>query len=341
MLMRLAQPALKRLRPHKSERLYVILDESHTCKRAKKMAGLGYFRDPSTGRYLWGHEFLTLGFWFRGLFLPVVLSMYWPKKNVPRGRRFRTVDELTAEMIENLQAPAGLRVAVLFDAFFLNQTVLRAVRRRNWSWVSVVGANRDVFLGCGSPAGGHGRKSKIRVYRRTCWREGFWPIIIGASGRREQNWGAPARNVRLSKVGAVRVVFCRAGSHQTPLALVSPTGAARQLVEQYAQRWSVELFLKESKQLLGIGHYQTRPPAGVERHLQLVSCAHFPLTHVRLLQTARARAKANRSRLARQSLSSAQARLRYLLLCDIQQIAARKARSPRALERSIGLLKAA
>lgn len=332
-LMALALGVLRRLRLKINETLFVILDESHTRKRAEKMAGLGYFKDPSTGGYLYGHEFLALGFWVRNFFLPAALSMYWPKKNVPRGYTFRTLNQIAAEMIESLRVASGVKVVVLFDAFFLNQTVLGAIRRRGWSWVSVAGANRKVFSA-------HGHRTRIGIYRRTCWRKGFRTITVRAFGREKRYWATPERRIKLSKVGPVTVVFCKAKRRQAPLALVSPQGTARQLIEHYAQRWAIELFFKESKQLLGLGHYQTRSPEGVERHLQLVSCAHLLLTHVRLNKAAREKANANIRTIARIPLSSAQTHLRYLVLCDIQRIAARKARSPRALERFMHLLKA-
>jgi len=333
-LMQLALSTLKRLHPRPGQTLYVPVDASHLAKRAKKMAGLGYFKDPSTGGWIFGHEFVALGFWFRDFFLPAALSMYWPKKNVPAGYAFRTLNECVAAMIENLQVPRGLKVVVLFDAYFLNPTVLAAIRKRGWSWVSVASSNRNVFLA-------HGQKSKIRTYRRTCWRKGFRSITVRAFGRQKQYWGTRARSVHLSKVGPVRVVFSKAKRNQTPLALVSPCGTDRQLIEHYAQRWAIEQYFKEAKQMLGLGHYQTRSPAGVERHLQLVSCAHLLLTHVRLPQARREKAKAKRRTIARVSLGAAQAQLRYLVLCDIQKIAVQKARSPHALERFMNLLHAA
>jgi SRSO17 transposase len=123
--------------------------------------------------------------------------------------------------------------------------------------------------------------------------------------------------------------------------LVSPSGTARQLIEHYAQRWAIELFFTETKQLLGLGHYQTRSPQGVERHLQVVACAHLLLTHVRLNGATRAQAKSKPRAIARVSTAQAQTQLRYLVLCDLQQIAMRRARSTRALERFINLLLAA
>ncbi len=73
--MKLALSVLKRLRPRKGEILYIIVDMSHIPKRVKRMAGLGYFKDPATRHYIYGHQFLALGFWFRGLFLPAMMWM--------------------------------------------------------------------------------------------------------------------------------------------------------------------------------------------------------------------------------------------------------------------------
>ena len=117
-LQRLALSVLKKLRPRRGETVHLILDGSHVAKRAKKMAGLGYYKNPATDRFEWGHQFLALGFWFRDLFLPAALAMYWAKKNVPAGRQFRTMNPLAAEMIRNLPVPSGVRIRGVVRCLF-------------------------------------------------------------------------------------------------------------------------------------------------------------------------------------------------------------------------------
>jgi len=45
-------------------------------------------------------------------------------------------------------------------------------------------------------------------------------------------------------------------------------------------RWNIEVFFKDSKQLLCLGHYQNRPYRAAVTHLHLVSFAYALLTHI-------------------------------------------------------------
>ena len=59
-----------------------------------------------------------------------------------------------------------------------------------------------------------------------------------------------------------------------------PTLTASKIITSYETRWSIEVFFKDSKQLLGLGHYQNRPYRAAVTHLHLVSFAYALLTHI-------------------------------------------------------------
>jgi SRSO17 transposase len=61
-----------------------------------------------------------------------------------------------------------------------------------------------------------------------------------------------------------------------------PTLTASQMITSYEARWSIEVFFKDSKQLLGLGHYQNRPYRAAVTHLHLVCFAYTLLTHIAL-----------------------------------------------------------
>ena len=54
------------------------------------------------------------------------------------------------------------------------------------------------------------------------------------------------------------------------------------IVADYLKRWSIEMFIKNEKQHLGLGDYRVLRYQAVVRHLHLVDCAYACLTHLSL-----------------------------------------------------------
>ena len=59
-----------------------------------------------------------------------------------------------------------------------------------------------------------------------------------------------------------------------------PKLSASQMIDTYSDRWSIEVFFKDSKQLLGLGQYQNLSYEAVVTHLHLVCFAYALLTHI-------------------------------------------------------------
>ena len=51
--------------------------------------------------------------------------------------------DLAAQMIKEFEIPAGLKVRVLFDAFYLSPVVVKACEKREFVWFSVASKNRN------------------------------------------------------------------------------------------------------------------------------------------------------------------------------------------------------
>ncbi len=92
--------------------------------------------------------------------------------------------------------------------------------------------------------------------------------------------------------------------------------SVKAIVRAYAERWFIEQFFKDAKQLLGLGQYQNGSMRAAVIHLHLVCFAHALLTHLRL---SRSGEKGNAKKAAAKaslSIGSMQNELRRLLFLD-------------------------
>ena len=120
--------------------------------------------------------------------------------------------------------------------------------------------------------------------------------------------------LQVSTLGPLHVVFSRKGAAQTVLGLVTdaPTLSAPDVIRTYEKRWAIEQWLKDTKQLLGLGHYQNRSYWAAVTHRHLVCFAYALLTHLRIERHG-AQGQRTRAKAADLSTATAQDQLRSLL----------------------------
>ncbi len=256
------------------DRVYLILDDTKTLKRAKKMEAVGRLYHHATGTYGTGHTILKACLYCNGVTIPWGSWLYVKKEqagglNVP----FATLTELAAKAIDTLPLPPTMDVTVMFDSYYLCDTVTRAVVAKGWHYIGVAKKNR-IFH---SENGSH----RIGSYGpNVVGRSGTWMTITGL--RKSHRYLVAARRGRMKKLGGVKVVFSRRRGDTKPIALVTndTQRTARRVVADYLCRWSVELLIKDEKQHLGLGACRVLRYRAVVRHLHLVDCAYACLTHL-------------------------------------------------------------
>jgi len=271
---------------------YLIVDETQTLKRAKKMAGVGKLFHHATGKYGTGHTILKVCLHYRGVTIPWG-SWLWLKPQDARKQDvpFLKLTQLAALAIHNADLPRKLKVTVLFDAYYLCDVVADACRCRDWHYVGVGKGNRNLFV--------DGRKHKLSSYSRNVLRRGGrWFRIAGL--RNTRTYRLAERVGQMKKLGEVKVVFSRRRNDRKVLSLVTDDlrASMKTVVADYLKRWAIELLIKDEKQQLGLGDYRVLRYRAVVRHLQLVDCAYACLTHLGLKDQA-AQGKKNKQKVLR------------------------------------------
>jgi hypothetical protein len=308
LLQRKARELLDLAGLQKGQTVFLIVDDSFHKKCGKKMEAVGRLHDAVSGQKLSGHQYVFTTLRFADLTIPWGVKLYVKKEQAPKlGVPFRKTTELAAQLIEELDPPEGVHVVVLFDSFYLCQRVVQACRRKGFDWISCLKSNRNLFR--------NGRKLKAGRYVKNQLRDKR--SRRGVSIRDSHFNVVDAGWLDLSHIGPVHLVC--SGRHvdgrQLGLVTESKRLNVKAIVQGYAERWFIEQFFKDGKQLLGLGQYQNGSMRAAVIHLHLVCFAQALLTHLRL---SRSGEKGKRKPAALTSLStgSMQNELRRLLFFD-------------------------
>jgi SRSO17 transposase len=299
-----AMEMLKTMKPKPDETIYLVIDDSKSKKRGKKMEAIGKIFDTSSQTFAKGHQYVVAVLRFRDVTIPFGIRMYVNKKNCKRlGREFRKQTELAGDLISEFKPPEGIKTLVLFDAFYMNKQVVNVCRSMDYHFISVLSANRNLYKG--------GRKLKVGSYGRNLFhRFRSKKSRTGKNQYIEEGW------IDTNSVGRVRLLFSKKYSERQVVTLATddPSLSAYKILKSYENRWSIEVFFKDAKQHLGLGQYQNGSLTAAVNHLHLVCFAYSLLTH---LSFGKHGAKGTKHGASRASTVTLQNQLRKLVWNDL------------------------
>jgi hypothetical protein len=303
-----AKATLRRLYQKGCKDCLLIIDDTQTIKRAKKMQAVGKIHHHASGTYCQGHTILKACLFYRGVTIPLGSWLYIKKEHAPDLQvPFKKLTELAGQVVLDADIPDGLEVTVLFDAFYLCPAVVNACRQRKWRYIGVSKANRWLTV--------NGARHKVGAYGRNILnRSGRWHRIKGL--RKTSCYKLAQRVGAMNKLGRVKVVFSRRRGERSVVALVTNDlrASMKKVVSLYLKRWAIEVMIKEQKQHLGLGDYRVWRRRAIVRHLCLVDSAYACLTHVGLNdQHAQGDKKETKNMLSVPPISQLKSRLHQLV----------------------------
>jgi SRSO17 transposase len=282
-----AQKLLSQLKPRKGDTLYFILDDSKKGKRGKFMEAVGKIFDPVTQTFTYGHQYVKATICFRGYTIPFGIRLYVKQQDCDKlDVDFQKTTQFAAQLIREFKAPKGCKVKVLFDCYYLCPSVVKACREKDFRFVSTLKSNRNLFK--------NGRKLKAGIYAKNLFRRiKKTSFSVRKHGRSTTYTYVNAGWLSVSDLGELHVVFSRKNKDRNVLGIVTddPKLSAAQIIKTYEQRWSIEVFFKDVKQLLGLGQYQNRSYTAAVIHLHLVCFAYALLTHIAISKGAKGKQK--------------------------------------------------
>jgi len=267
--------------------LVVAIDDTLGRHTGKKIAAASMHRDPllSTGRrpfFHWGHIWVIAGInvhaFGKTWCLPVIVRLYRSRKRCKQDKRdYLKTTQLAAQLIGVLaKALTHRKIVVVGDAAYTNRSVIR----RRPSNVVLVGRSRlDAALYAPPPVRRRGQMGRPRVRGARIASPGQ------QATRRESRWQKVVVTV-YGKTVTLRVLvidalwYSAAASELMRLVVVrgfpgherddvfvctDPTEQAKTIIEQFSERWTIEVMFHEAKGKLGFEDPQNRTERAVER----------------------------------------------------------------------------
>jgi DDE superfamily endonuclease len=307
-LLQKAQELVMALHPRKGETLYLVIDDSKTAKRGIHMDAVAQMKDPVTEGYLQGHQYVCAIVRFRDHVIPYGIRLYVKREHCPAlDLPFRTTTGLAAQLIREFEAPAGVKVMGLFDAYSLCRVVVQACRERHFRFASTLKSHRRLFKASWKLKAG-------RDGRNLCRRRPTATLVRAKPHGQARYRFVDAGWLEVSTRGPLHTVFSRKGTEKRLLGLVTddPQRSAAGLLQTDEKRWAVEQFLTDRKQLLGLGQYQNRHYRAAVTHRHLVCFASALLTHRRIMRPG-AQGQRTCDKAAHWSTAAAQEQRRWLI----------------------------
>jgi len=292
---RLGYWLLVRLQPHllDSNTLCVAIDDTVSHRKGAQVFGIGSHLDAVRSTkamrvFAFGHCWVVLcatvqvPFSHRVWALPLLFRLYRTHKDCDEsGGEYRKKTELAREMLDLLcqwTVEKGWRIQVSADSAYCNDTVTRGLPER----VVLFGSMRpDAVLTEAPPrrvratSGGRPRKRGDRLPKpeqiahddSSPWQS--LKVTLYGGTRVVRYKTLKAQWYRACGVGLLRIVIVDTSANgKVPLRVFFCTDATlsvRNVLQGYSQRWSIEVFFREAKQLLGFGEAPVRKPEAVLR----------------------------------------------------------------------------
>lgn len=281
--------------------LRAVIDDTITPKKGPHVFGIGSHLDAvrSTRRhrvFVFGHCWVVLAvlvrvpFSSRAWALPVLFRLYRNKKEcMRRDAVYKKKTELAREMLDVFVSwSGGRRVEVAADGAYCNDTVSRGLPDH----VILFGAMRpDAVLtepppmqtqrGAGRPRkrGRELRKpEKIGADGRTAWQTTTATLYGRVTKVRFKTLCAQWYRATGTRLLRIVIVECTTGSLPVRVFFSSdPTLDPATILETYAGRWSIEVFFRDAKQLLGFADSQARKENAVRRVAPLIGLLYSTL----------------------------------------------------------------
>lgn len=200
-------------------------------------------------------------------------------------QQFRTKLELALELVEAAIRRKLPFSVVLFDSWYLAEDFVAVLQRRKKDWISILKKNRNLETNSFVLKDADGKR--LPLLGPYISPEDMVPLIPAAAYRAvtvgDQTYWTFTLAVRIPGLGKVRLVISFEKADLTGSSAVLVTNrvdwTAHRIIATYLQRWPIETFYQDGKELLGLDEYRMRDAEAIQKHWCLVFVA-YSLLHL-------------------------------------------------------------
>jgi hypothetical protein len=247
----------------------LIIDDTITRKTGEHIEYAGYHFDHAEGKTVLGHSLVTSHYVNGEVEYPTGFRLYVKKEAcVEESRRFRTKIQLAVEQILAFKAPPRTNTVLAFDSWYFCSKVVEAARVMGFDWVTQAKSNRIINW--------RGKKMNVAELAESLPVDSFKCISVGGDQCCVRGF-----RVWMNGVGRVRLVVSREEDGFHFIVSNRVNWSERRVVAAYRRRQSVEVYIRDVKQNLGLGECQARRGRGAIIHWHLVYTAYTLLALLR------------------------------------------------------------
>jgi hypothetical protein len=271
------QRALRPKRPGRPRKTvvtgFLIIDDStHEKPKGKKMEGLGQHYSSSAKRTVKGHSLFSSLYVLLGRRCPLAPRLYRQKAVCEQEKvPFQSKVDLAGEVIRTFEPVPGTRTHVLMDSWYTCRRLWRQALARGWAITGGLKANRKLRV----EVPGQGRVYRaLSEYAASLGADDFgqvdWPHEDGSS---RKVYGHLVKAF-VKKLGSCQVLIVKERLDQ-PMKEVRYWATSEleadlaTVVGWAAQRWAIEQFIADVKEVFGTDQYQIRSAEGIVRFWHL------------------------------------------------------------------------
>ncbi len=257
----------------------LIGDDSTLAKpKGKRMEGVGHHYSSTADARVRGHSLVQGLYVLLGRWCPLAPQLYQQKSVcTARGVPFQSKIDLMEQHIRTFEPVAGTRTHVLLDSWYGAKRLWKAARARHFLITTGLKANRSLRVP--DPEAEQGwRWQQLSAYAASLTADDFTLMDRPHQGDDSQEPRQVYIHVVQTRVRSLyrcQLVIARP-------ALDAPASALRYgassdldadmttLLGHIAARWDIEVFFSDTKDLLGLDHYQLMTTRAIVRFWTLV-----------------------------------------------------------------------
>jgi SRSO17 transposase len=258
---------------------YLIGDDSTMQKpKGKKMEGVGRHYSTTAGKPVTGHSLVQGLYVVAGRRCPLAPRLYRQQAAcAAEGVPFRSKIALMGEAIRTFTPLAGTLTHVLVDSWYGAKAIWQAARARGFQITSGLKGNRALRVPDAAVPGGW-RWQKLTDYAAGLPADAYTAIARPTPDGARTLY-VHAVQTRVRKLYRCQVVILRE-TLDAPLtqarywASSDLTADRAALVAHIAARWAVEVLFADTKDVLGLDHYQLLTATALVRFWTVVLAAY-------------------------------------------------------------------